>query len=165
MAEARRAGDGGTWETKEWGIERGVIRYKNTEGLLHRENGPALIWGRDRFEWLKNGSPHRVGGPAHVWDEHEEWSLDGVLHRLDGIAKTGTNGYYVNGLRYGAWNDFQAAVIEYCVDYPDCPSVLDMMQRNLQPCVIEYCAEHPDSDIAELLRRVQGLRVKGAKCD
>lgn len=43
------------------------------------------------LKWCKNGSPHRINGPAcllyHNGDiEKEEWYIDGLLHRINGPA-------------------------------------------------------------------------------
>lgn len=70
-----------------------VQKYKNEEGLLHREDGPAWseYWpnGQLFFEyWLINGKYHRDGDlPAiTVWHEDgtkykESWLTKGEYHR------------------------------------------------------------------------------------
>ena len=50
--------------------------YKN--GILHREDGPAVIRLNDSKIWYKNGVYHREDGPAII-REHgsEEWWING----------------------------------------------------------------------------------------
>jgi hypothetical protein len=55
--------------------------YKN--GLLHREDGPALI-SRYTKRWYINGRLHREDGPAvyHPHEEYEEWHTNGQLIKV-----------------------------------------------------------------------------------
>lgn len=57
------------FEDKEW---------RNEQGQLHREDGPALIkTNGDQFWWL-NGKLHRTDGPAAIWaDGARAWWLNG----------------------------------------------------------------------------------------
>jgi antitoxin component YwqK of YwqJK toxin-antitoxin module len=59
--------------------------YKN--GLLHRENGPAVISQYCQI-WYLNGRRHREDGPAYIdsHKERKEWYRKGKLHREDGPA-------------------------------------------------------------------------------
>ena len=56
----------------------GVVRYRNSDGLLHRENGPAIEWAGGDRGWYRGGELHREDGPAY---EHPDgsrfWCLDG----------------------------------------------------------------------------------------
>ena len=73
-------------------IKYNIIKYANNtryylDGLLHREDGPAIEWTDGTKEWYKNG----------------------LLHREDGPAKQCTNGYkswYFNDKCYGTVDDF-----------------------------------------------------------
>ena len=89
----------------------GTTLYKDAQGRLHREDGPAIIWpdgskfyhirGKRHREdgpaeefangtkgWLKNDKYHREDGPAiEVWDGSKEYYIDGKLHRMDGPAR------------------------------------------------------------------------------
>jgi hypothetical protein len=73
--------------------------YRN--GVLHREDGPALIDPRYYTVWYLNGQYHREGGPAIEWtDGHKEWFLNGKQHREDGPAyedAEGNKSWYMNG--------------------------------------------------------------------
>ena len=70
-----------TEETKlTWNTQRthksGIVKYYQN-GVLHREDGPAITRPRRRNtiqfnmqateEWYKNGKRHREDGPAIVW--------------------------------------------------------------------------------------------------
>lgn len=48
------------------------------EGLLHREDGPALIMNDGTKFWYRNGLWHRENGPAVEWaNGHKEWWIEG----------------------------------------------------------------------------------------
>ena len=50
--------------------------YKN--GLLHRDDGPAVIYPDGRQEWWKEGSGHRDDGPAVICTSGTHyWYKDG----------------------------------------------------------------------------------------
>ena len=38
--------------------EYGTRRYYNDAGLLHREDGPAIVWESGRTDWWLNGTPY-----------------------------------------------------------------------------------------------------------
>ena len=82
--------------------ENGSRRYYNTNGQLHRMEGPAVEWeGGSR--WYQNGKLHRTDGPAVVYANGTRcWWQNGLLHRTDGPAIEGTDGskrWYINGVR------------------------------------------------------------------
>ena len=55
--------------------------YQN--GLLHRTDGPALIYEDVQF-WYQNGWRHRVDGPAEIWTVGEHyWYLEGQQYSFD----------------------------------------------------------------------------------
>ena len=66
--------------------ERGSNRwYKN--GVLHREDGPAIIWYDGDQWWYKDGKLHREDGPAVIRPSGFMcWYKDDILHRDDGPA-------------------------------------------------------------------------------
>jgi hypothetical protein len=45
--------------------EEGNRYWYNSEGKLHRDNGPAVEWNDGAKEWLINGERHRIDGPAY----------------------------------------------------------------------------------------------------
>ena len=73
----------------------------NTDGELHCEDGPAIIWPSGTEEWYFNGKLHREDGPAVVdVGGKKEWWRHGVLHRDDGpayVLPRGYEEYWVNG--------------------------------------------------------------------
>ena len=69
--------------------------------MLHREDGPAMIFSDGSQYWYKNGYLHREDGPAEIYpDGTQEWYINGERHREDGPAVISTNGrqyWYING--------------------------------------------------------------------
>lgn len=59
-------------------------------GLRHRTNGPALYNVDGYQEWWHKGKPHRFRAPAIIYtDGSEEWYRNGQRHREDGPAVIG----------------------------------------------------------------------------
>lgn len=62
-------------------------------GVLHREDGPAVLRTNGTRMWYKNGKLHRDGGPAlEFYDGSKEWWREGKRHRDDGPAIIFTDG-------------------------------------------------------------------------
>ena len=62
----------------------GYIRYHNSDGRHHREDGPAIIWPDGSTFWWLHGHLHREDGPAIIWpDGTEEWFLKGTKHKFE----------------------------------------------------------------------------------
>lgn len=63
-----------------------VSWYK--DGLLHREDGPAIVDKRKGTqEWWLNGERHRLDGPALIFqNNHQYWFQFGKIHSDDGPA-------------------------------------------------------------------------------
>lgn len=55
-------------------------------GVLHRDNGPAIEEIDGSNTWYRHGLPHREDGPAFSSFYTKHWYQHGVLHRLDGPA-------------------------------------------------------------------------------
>ena len=55
--------------------------WKNENGQVHREDGPAYEYADGARKWCKNGKFHREDGPAVVWE-------------------SGSYSYYLNGNFY-----------------------------------------------------------------
>jgi hypothetical protein len=71
-----------------WEMDDDVKWFKH--GLLHREDGPAVISEGGNTQWYKDGKLHRLDGPAkvHPRNPHKDrWYKDGLLHRDGGPAK------------------------------------------------------------------------------
>ena len=43
------------------------IEYRNEDGFLHREDGPAVEYLNGDKSWWVNGKRHREDGPATQW--------------------------------------------------------------------------------------------------
>ena len=65
----------------------GTVRWYNTDGKLHRLDGPAFEYVDGTKYWYKNGHLHREDGPAiEEADGYIAWYLNGEYHREDGPA-------------------------------------------------------------------------------
>ncbi len=70
-----------------------IKRWYNKKGVLHREDGPAIEWGDDKF-WYLDGKLHRINGPAIEYSNgNKEWYLNGERHCEEGPAVEWTNEY------------------------------------------------------------------------
>jgi hypothetical protein len=70
------------------------------KGYLHREDGPAVIQPDGSNCWMLNGKEHRVGGSSSEYLGNKKWCLNGKLHREDGPAvenKDGTTQWWIDG--------------------------------------------------------------------
>lgn len=79
----------------------GTERWGSADGLLHRLDGPALIFPNGDAHWFKNGQLHRLDGPAVVYRSGcEEWWVHGERHRENGPAVIGllTIQWWINGV-------------------------------------------------------------------
>ena len=85
-------------------VSAGTLDWRDEEGRLHREDGPARVFGSGREEWYRHGKLHREDGPAVVHANGSvKWYRDGVRHRDDGPAcvyVNGTEKWYRHGLRH-----------------------------------------------------------------
>jgi hypothetical protein len=74
--------------------KNGNREWRNSEGLLHREDGPAYEGANNIRMWYQNGQLHREDGPAIEWlDGTRSWYLNGQRHRTDGPAVEDDSGY------------------------------------------------------------------------
>ena len=76
-------------------------KYWYLNGVLHREDGPAIENVDGGKAWYLNGLLHRGDGPAvERTDGDKEWYLNGERYREDGPAvewADGTKKWYSNG--------------------------------------------------------------------
>jgi hypothetical protein len=76
------------------------VEYR-LNGVLHREDGPAVECTNGYKEWYKHGIYHREGGPAIEYKNgSKSWCLNGKLHREDGPAIEGAdegNEWWIEG--------------------------------------------------------------------
>jgi hypothetical protein len=81
-----------------------TITWRNSDGVMHRKDGPAVEYADGSTEWFVDGKRHRKDGPAIEYaNGTKEWYVDGVLHRKDGPAVEYPNGkteWYVDGKRH-----------------------------------------------------------------
>lgn len=87
----------------------GCTRYRDgtlawyLDGLLHREDGPAIVWLNGIGQWYRDGFRHREDGPAVIWaNGTEEWFFNDWRHREGGPAVIWSNGreeWWVDGIR------------------------------------------------------------------
>jgi len=77
-------------------------------GILHREDGPAVEDADGTKEWRLRGKFHRTDGPAIEWaNGTKEWFLNGDYHRTDGPAVEHADGrkeWFLNGNEV-SWQD------------------------------------------------------------
>jgi hypothetical protein len=56
-------------------VDANSINYRK-DGLLHRPNGPAIIWSESSWVWQINGMQHRYYGPSNVFGV---WCIHGEM--------------------------------------------------------------------------------------
>lgn len=86
------------------------IEYRNSDGELHREDGPAIEYDKGHKIWYKSGVLHREDGPAVEYDKGRKkiWVVNGKFHREDGPAFE-----YANGLKKWYINDKELTEQEF----------------------------------------------------
>jgi hypothetical protein len=58
----------------------GNKKWRNSNGELHRDGGPALEMINGHTAWFQNGKEHREDGPAvHYVNGTELWYLNGKM--------------------------------------------------------------------------------------
>ena len=81
--------------------ERGTITYRNADGQLHNQNGPALVHTDGYKAHYINGQLHNENGPAVVFaDGDKEYYINDKRHNPNGPAIVYPNRdkyYYING--------------------------------------------------------------------
>lgn len=86
--------------------ESGTQRWFNSDGELHRTDGPAVVYSDGMVIWYLNGKRHRTDGPAMTLSTGTEyWYVNDELHRLDGPAQKQFNGlcrYFIHDVEYSA---------------------------------------------------------------
>ena len=63
----------------------GTTRWRNSQGKIHRINGPAIHYNDGDRAWYLNGNYHRTNGPAYE-------------------KPSGTKFWYINGINYSETN-------------------------------------------------------------
>ena len=79
------------------------IEHKDASGLLHKDDGPAVITDKGDKFYYKHGLINRSNGPAIIMvDGTKIYCKNNLPHRIDGAAKIFPNGereYWINGFR------------------------------------------------------------------
>lgn len=74
------------------------------DGLLHREDGPAVKTKDGAERWYQNGKLHREDGPAIVSEKEQVWALNGRFHRGDDkpavLREDKTQAWFIDGYRH-----------------------------------------------------------------
>jgi hypothetical protein len=100
--------------------------YKND--LLHRTEGPAVIYSDGAQAWFFEGKQHRVDGPAIIdSDGSKFWYFEDKLHRTDGPAIIYSDGsvcWYLHGkpLTYEEYLAAVSVVSSISVNDHICPT-------------------------------------------
>jgi hypothetical protein len=57
------------------------FEYRNLQGELHNDNGPAVVFDSGRKTWFFNGKRHREDGPARENPNgRHSWYLNGIKY-------------------------------------------------------------------------------------
>jgi hypothetical protein len=89
--------------------EDGDKRWHDSDGNLHRDDGPATEHISGTKVWYQHGKRHRDDGPAVEWvSGTKHWYQHGKKHREDGpaiIYTNGTKSWYLNDncLSFDEW--------------------------------------------------------------
>ena len=87
--------------------------YQN--GMLHKEDGPAIIFFFGQQEWWINGKKHRDGLPAVIKpDGSQYWYKNGKKHREDGPAVIYPHGrgiWFIDGIELSE-QDFKIVIMK-----------------------------------------------------
>jgi hypothetical protein len=71
-----------TWQQQA----TGNIFWKTAEGIVHREDGPAIEAENGSKYWFFNGKQHRVDGPATIHaDGSEYWIINNISVKKEDI--------------------------------------------------------------------------------
>jgi len=84
--------------------EDGRIEWRLPNGILHREDGPAVTHPDGSKFWYSSDKLHRIDGPAVIQpDGYKAWYHHGERHRIDGpaaIYPDGSKFWYYQGKRH-----------------------------------------------------------------
>jgi hypothetical protein len=65
-------------------IDEYGTKFWRLNGLLHREDGPAVEWPDGDKDWYVNGKRHRVDGPAIIHFFLKAWWINGKEYSTEG---------------------------------------------------------------------------------
>jgi hypothetical protein len=79
----------------------GTKRWYDSNGKLHRDDGPAVVYTNGHQSWYQHGQLHREDGPAiENASGDKSWYQHGLFHRDDGpaiIYASGRKLWYLTG--------------------------------------------------------------------
>ena len=118
--------------------------WLDENGEFHREDGPAVIWPKGEMiydnhtgeelpdpleEWFFHGEPHRIGGPAKIWNNGvKEWFLNGECHREDGPAFENSDGYkqwWLHDKQYSEQDYKRELIKQHIIKDPTVSDIMD----------------------------------------
>ena len=101
----------------------GTITYRNADGKLHNENGPAIVCTDGYKFYYINGELHNPHGPAVVYpDGYKAYCMHGRLHNAHGPAVTCADGHKEHWINGQLHNPNEPAIIyadgdkAYCIN-------------------------------------------------
>jgi hypothetical protein len=84
--------------------EDSTVTYRNADGELHNENGPAIVCANGEKWYFINGKRHNPNGPAVVFPNgYKAYYINGERHNPNGHAivhADGSKEHYINGERH-----------------------------------------------------------------
>lgn len=91
--------------SEPWTDDDGVVRWiRESDGKIHRDDGPAIEYPDGSRRWLRNGKLHRTDGPAIENAEgSRHWFRNDLLYRKDGPAiehEDGTREWFIKNQRH-----------------------------------------------------------------
>lgn len=103
-------------ESKLYIKEDGTKVWKLSDGTLHKEGKPAMVFKGGIEVWYINGLMHREDGPAYDSELYKEWWVNGYLHRENGEPAiideiSNRKEWWVNGMAHRE-NDKPAIVVD-----------------------------------------------------
>jgi hypothetical protein len=92
------------------------VEYRDENGVLHREDGPALIYNNGEENWYKRGRLHRENGlPAIIKKEYKLYMVNGRRHNEYGPGYENIDGtvwWYLNNIKYIEEEQYQKELIK-----------------------------------------------------
>ncbi len=88
--------------------------FVRVDGILHKDDGPAIVWADGTFDWRQNGKPFRADGkPTTESPKYRKWyhHEDGAIGRVGGPAfetVTGYREYWLNGQYFDTKSEYDA---------------------------------------------------------
>ncbi len=92
------------------------VEYRDENGVLHREDGPAVIYNSGEENWYKKGRIHRENGlPAIIKKEYKLYIVNGKKHNEYGPGYENIDGtiwWYLNDTLYMDEEEYKQELIK-----------------------------------------------------